>query len=339
MKTYKKILIAVGALVLVAAVAAGILYAVSMHKVPELERKKMHEIPVNYSQVYIVGQPPYTDKWIFDTPIGMEYYWIENHNGGNGIEFVLQQTKDGELVVLSEALPAKSNAADLYGKDVKVADLTLAELRKVNLAYDYVDEDGIQVYAGLDEDSLEDVSVLTFDEMLDRFDAANRVTIRMYLRFFDESQIKDPEAVLKKIYDSVSARPLAERVVFLPQSKAIAAAADKACPDLQRAATTDEAKALFRACLCGKTPGDLPYCVIYEKANAHFGSEKFIHYVRNLGLAIVVTDVKAEDVARYRSYRVTAIASDDAPTFIQLLKDAKTAERESKKAADSSAQQ
>ena len=339
MKTYKKILIAVGALVLAAAIATGVLYAVFSYKTPKLERKKMHELAVNYSQVYIVGQPPYTDNWVFDTPLGMQGYWIENHTGGNGIEFVLQQTKDGELIVLSEALPAMSNAEDLYGKDVKVADLTLEEMRKINLAYDFTDEDGIQSFAGLSEDELEDVSVVTLDELIRSFDAPNRVTLRMFLRFFNESDVTDAEAALKKIYDSLSTHTLAERTVFLPQSAAFADAADKACPDLQRAATTAEAKALFRSCMLDKDPADVPYCVIYEKANAQFGSEKFIHYVRNLGMAVVLTGVDVDDVAKYRGYGVTAIASPDASAFIQALNDAKKAERESKKAADSSAQQ
>ena len=337
----KKILIAVGAVVLVAAVVVGILAAVfsfSRRDVPELIRENLHETPINYSQVYVVGQPPYTDDWVFDTLIGMQSYWIENHTGGNGIEFVLQQTKDGELIVLSEALPALSNADDLYGKDVKVSDLTLEELRKVNLAYDYVDKDGFQIYAGLSEDMLDDVSVVTFDELLDIFGAANRSTIRMFLRFFDESQVADMDAALQTIYAGLTAHSLAEKAVFLPQSDETAAAADKGCPELQRAATTAEAKELLKACSSGNTPDDLPYVVIYEKAKGQIASEKFIHYVRNLGLAIVLTDADADDAARYRSYGVTALATSDAPTFIQILKDAKTAERESKKAADSSAQ-
>ena len=258
MKTYKKILIAVAAVVLVAAVTVGVLYAVFAYKVPELEREKLHETPINYSQVYVVGQPPYTEKWVFDTQLGMLNYWIENHNGGNGIEFVLQLTKDGELIVLSEALPALSNADDLYGNNVKVSELSLEQLRKVNLWYDFVDEDGFNSFADVNEDELPDVSVVTFDEMLGAFDAANRSTIRMYLRFFDESQVTDAEAVLKKISDGLAQHGLAEKAVFLPQSDTFAAAADKACPEMQRAATTAEAKALFRSCTRDADPGDLP---------------------------------------------------------------------------------
>lgn len=341
MKTSKKILIAVGAVVLVAAIVAGILAAVFSFKkdAPELIRENLHKTAINYSQVYVVGQPPYTDNWVFDTKLGMQNYWISTHTGGNGIEFVLQQTKDGELIVLSEALPAQSNAEDLYGKGVKAGDLTLEQLRKINLFYYFKDEDGFMSYAAEDDEALEDLTVVTLEEMFDAFDAPNRTTIRMFLRFYDELQISDMNAALQTIYAGLTAHSLAERAVFLPQSDATAAAADTACPELQRAATTAEAKDLVKACSVGNTPEPNPaYVAIYEKASGKFASENFIHYVRNLGLAIILTDADADDVARYRSYGVTALATSDAPSFIQILQDAKTAERESKKAADSSAQ-
>ena len=342
MKTSKKILIAVGAVVLIAAVVIGIVIAVNAGKktpVPELELQKLHESPLYYSQVYVVGQPPYSDDFVFDTPLGMDTYWIANHTGGNGIEFVLQQTKDGELIVLSEAFPALSNAEDLYGKGVKANDLTLEELRKINLAYNYVDEDGIQSFVGISDEELKDVSVVTLEEMLKRFDTANRITARLYLRFFDESQVNDIDAALQKIYAGLQTYSLTEKVVFLPQSKASAEAADKACPEMLRAATTAEAKELVRNSTSGTVPEDLPYSVIYEKATGKFADVKFIRFVRTMGLEIVLTDVDADDVLRFRDHGVTAIASSDAPTFIQILKDAKKAERESRKAESSSAQQ
>lgn len=341
MSKTKKILIAVGAVVLVAAVIVGVVIAVNANKkepVPELERTKLHESPLYYSQVYVVGQPPYSDDMVFDTPLGVETYWLAHHSGGNGIEIVLQQTKDGELIVLSEALPALSNADQLYGKDVKVADLTLDEMRKVNLAYELVDEEGFRSYVGLEDEELEEVSVLTLEELFDRFDAANRITARLYLRFYDEAQITDLNAALQTIYAGLQAHSITDKAVFLPQSDGSAAAADEACPDMLRAATTAEAKTLNRTVSRGEEPSDLPYDVIYEKATGQFCSEEFIYSVRSLGMEIVLSDVDADDVLKYREYGVSAIASTEPAKFIQILRDAKTAEREAKKEAGSSAQ-
>lgn len=339
MKKTTKILIAVGAVVLAAAVIAGILFAVSSRKVPELDKEKTNENPVFYNTVYVVGQPPYSDELVFDTQMGMNNYWSATHSGGNGVEVVLQQSKDGELIMLSEALPAMSDADDLYGEDVKVSDLTLEELRRINLYYDCTDEDGFRTYVGLTDERLARVSVVTLDEMLEFFGSPGRVTVRLFVRFYDEAQIADVGAALETVYNGLKAHALESNAVFLPQSDEAAAAADTACPDLVRAATNAEAKALYRDSSRNKTQESLPYSVIYEKCNGQFGSEKFIHYARNLGLVVVLSDVPEDDVLKVRGYGVSAIATSDAEPIIQILKDAKKADREAKKAADSSAQQ
>ena len=334
MKTSTKILIAVCAVVLVAAVVVGVLFAVSSRKpVPELNEEKLRENPISYNYAYVVGQSPYTDRWVFDTPIGLKSYWSDNHIGGNGVEVVLQQSKDGELIMLSEPFPALSNAENLYGKGVQVGDLTLEELRKVNLAYAFIDEEGYQCFAGVSDDQLERVSIVTLDDMLEFFGDTGRTNARIYLRFYDESQIADLGAALKTIYDGLTSYHIETKTVFCPQSDAAAQAADTACPDLARAATSAEAKALLRDCNADNTPDDLPYTTIYEKAKGQIAGERFIHYARNLGLAVVLTDIKADDAVQYSGYGVTAIATREPETVIPILNDARSAERESKKAA------
>lgn len=334
MKKIYKILIAVGAVVVAAAVILGVLYAVFM-----LEKTPEAEIQFDdYKSVYVIGQPPYTDRWVFDTQIGMSSYWNEYHSGGNGIEVVLQQSKDGELIMLSEALPAMSNADDLFGSDVKVGDLTLEELRKINLAYDFTDKDGFRSYVNLTEQQLTRVTVVTLDEMLEFFGSPGRITVKLYLRFYDESQISDINAALQKIWEGVTAHSLESNAVFLPQSDAAASAADASCPDLARAATNAEAKALYRDSKSGKPQESLPYTVIYEKADKQFANKDFIRYARLQNLSVVLADVAEEDILSFRNYGVSAFASSDAEPIIQILQDAIRAERESKKAADSSVQ-
>ena len=340
MKAKKIILIIVCALIVVTAAVIGLYFVFSAHrnKVPELNHEKLRENPINYSTVYVVGQAPYTDLAVFETPIGLEYYWREHHTGGNGMEMILQRTKDGKYIILSEPLPGMSNAEVLYGKGIQVSDLTLEQLQKVNLMYGFTDEDGVQIYAGAAEDEIPSVSVVTLEEALQYFSAPNRITARIYLRFLDEAQIPQAEEALTNVYNAVEQSAMLDKVVYCPLGDADAAAADKACPDLIRAATNDEAKALLRDSRSDTVTEGLPYGVIYEKANSQFASEKFIHYTRNLGLAIVLSDVSAGDVAELRSYGVTAIATDKVADTIKIIQDAKKAEREAKQTADSTAQ-
>ncbi|MBQ7543239.1 MAG: hypothetical protein IJT44_13210 [Clostridia bacterium] len=329
MKTKSKIILIICIVLAVAAVAIGVLYGIYARKTttPELQEEKLYINPINYSTVYVVGQPPYTDKTVFDTKIGIEYYWLLNHTGGNGMEILLQCSKDGHLVVMSEPLPALSNAQDLYGKDVKVSDLTLDELKKINMAYNFRDKDGVQIYVNYTDSMLDNVSVLTLDELLDYFKAPNRITVKLFLRFLDESQIPDIQKAVTDLYEAIESRSMQENVIFCPQSSKTAAAADAACPDLPRAATNDEAKALYRDSKSASTNDALPYTTIYEKTDAQFASESFIHYARNLGLAVVLTDVPASDVLQLRQYGVTAVGTNEIREAIQLINDADEAEQ------------
>ena len=334
MSKLKKILIAVGAVVVVAAVVVGILFAVFHAKKAPVAAVD----PAAAQSVYVVGQPPYADSYVFDTALGMNSYWSENRSGDNGIELVLQQSKDGKLVMLSEALPAKSNADDLYGADVQVGDLTLEELLQINLCYDFVDADGFQSYVGVTGEQLAHVRVVPLDEMLEFFGHPGRI-VHMYVRFYDETAIADLGEALKTVYDAAAAKLIDDRVVFLPQSDEAAKAADTACPDLARAATTAEAKALYRDSKHGKAQQSLPYTVVYEEINGQFGSEAFLRYAREQGVDVVLSGVEADDALRCRNSGVTAIASSDPQPIIEILKNATKEERESRKAADSSAQQ
>lgn len=328
MNKKKIILIAVCAVVAAAVVIGGVLYGVRANKAPELDEEKLLENPINDNTAYVVGQPPYTDKWVFDTPMGMNNYWLENHTGGSGMEIVLQQSRDGELVALSEALPAKSNSEILFGKDAAVKDLTLEELRMINLAYNLVNADGETPYADFTDDALADVSVVTLDEALTYFGAPNKITVKLYLRFFDESQIDDMSKALQTIYAGLQAQELLTNAVFCPQSDESAQTADKVCPEMLRAATEAEAKALYSDCMRDKAVGTLPYDAIYEKADARFGKEKFIRIARNLGLAVVLSGIKPEQAVRYCEYGVTAIATDNAGPIIQILTAAEKADLE-----------
>ena len=70
MSKLKKILIAVGAAVVVAAVVVGILFAVVHAKQAPVAAVD----PAAAQSVYVVGQQPSADSYVFDTALAMNSY-------------------------------------------------------------------------------------------------------------------------------------------------------------------------------------------------------------------------------------------------------------------------
>ena len=96
---------------------------------------------------------------------------IENEEtlGVNTLEFDVQVTKDGELVLLHDlTLDGTSNAEEEFGKsNVFVSSLTLDEIKVLNMGEDFKG-DGDYPYRGLrGEDIPYNLRVVTCDEIID----------------------------------------------------------------------------------------------------------------------------------------------------------------------------
>lgn len=334
MKTSKKIIIICSAVVLAVIIALGVVFGVVSHKVPELDDSVKRANIFEKKQTYVLAQNPYTDTCVFETQNGMFGYWTQSHKYGKGIEAVLQCTKDGEIIVLSEDLPGKSNAEILFGEGIKVQDLTLEQLQQINLAYDFEDEDGVMSFKSYEDEMLSFVNVLSLKDFCDFFGSPIRSSALLYFSFKDESLVSDYKDALDKIYTQLSASLLFDRAMFCTDNKDIAAYIDESCPELLRSATKSEVKSLYWDCLKNKTQEEVGFDCVIVKADTLYSTEKFVHYVRNLGIPIVFENVKTEDVLTYRSWGVSALATNKIDEFSEILEEARSAEREAKKAKD-----
>lgn len=347
MKKTKKILIAVLALVLVAACVCGIGYSVLNNRVPEAKEGVESRSRFSVKRMYVCGTSPNADEAAYetDTLTGIDFYWRRiNHNIGSCIEAVLQVTKDGEVVVLSGDLPGKSNSAQLYGEDAAVGNLTLEQLQKINLLYNVEDEQGFLSYRTTSERVTIYVSVLSLGEYLNSFNESNKSVALHLLRFKDESAVPDLHKAIDKINEAAQSSGLFRNVALCLENDDAAAYADEKYPDLQRAATPKECSALNRASLFGREASDVPYVLVYTDAFGKYASERFIRFAQNGGIAVVLVDTKAPD-AKPDAQRILSLEAYGADGYvtrcpeavIQILSDARQAEKESRLAADSTA--
>lgn len=332
MKKSKKIIIAVVSALLVVVIALVSVAAIIMHRIPALDENVKRANIFERHQTYILAKAPYTSGGVFETQMGMFSYWKENRAFGKGIDVVLQLTKDNEIIVLSDELPGKSNAEILFDKGTKVSDLTLEELKTINLAYNFEDEDGIKSYMAYDEKQLDMVNVLSLRDFFSFFGNPIRSGALLYVRFKDEATVPDYKAAVDKVYEEAQRVLLLDRLMFRTENDETAKYVEEACPEMMRSATPSEVKALYRACLSNKAPGEFSFDSVIVKAGSRFATEKFVHYMRNTGIPIVIDDAKQKDILQYRSWGVTAVGTSEVSVVGEILKEATLAEKEAKKA-------
>ena len=327
MKTSKKIVIAAVCVVLVAAIVCGLVFGLGGQKVQPLSEDAEKTALVENSWEFVLAQAPYTDACVFETLLGMNSYWRSNWKGGSAFETVLQMSKDGELIVLSEDLPGQSNSDVLYGADKGVSDLTLIELKKLNLAYNFEDENGIMQYKATPDVFLNEVGVLTLSEFIENFSNSMQATAHMYLKFLHADAIDDLSAAIEKAYGVLEETDMLDCSTFIAQNDEIRSILDDKYPDMSRTASPNEAAKLAKDARKGKAQ-TLPYEIVLAPAEKPYTTEQFIHYARNQGLVVILEGAEAEDVAALYNAGVSGLASGNVAEFIQLLNDAASAAEE-----------
>ena len=318
--------------IVLAVLIAGLIWS---RRVPALKDDVEKKSSFDTSRTYIVTQAPNSDDPLqnTETRVGIEAYWQANHKFGYALEAPMQVTKDGEIVVLSGDL-AETDAASLYGKNNASVDaLTLAQLQKVNLLYNVKDEDGEYSFRDVSDNAKPSVSVMGLAEYLSYVNECSSTKALYILRFRDEDKVSGWTGVLDKIYSAVSGNNLLTNVVICINNKGGIQYISDVMPKLLRAASDAELHSLVRASKFGVEKKDLPYVLVYG-TNKMIGSEKFVHYAKNCGLAVIVQDGLDEPteqvVQDLRACGVNAIATH-APTktaeFLQNAIQAEKAER------------
>lgn len=206
-------------------------------------------------------------------------------------EFDLHMTADDVLVLShDDTLDRVSDAVEVFGaENVLVRDKTLAELKQLNIAAQFLSDDGQKPYAGLHgADVPDELRILSLDEVLDYLTAAGNY------RFIIE--IKDGGAVglaaTDRLYATLQARDLLDRVIIGSFRDEVADYITQTYPDAHRSASPDEVLQFYLAALTGKKDFVCSYDVLQLPFNDAQNS-----YGINLGTAQIVNYAHANDLA------------------------------------------
>ena len=206
-------------------------------------------------------------------------------------EFDLHMTADDILVLSHDStLDRVSDAAAVFGaENVLLRDKTLAELKQLNMAAQFVSGAGEAPYADLHGDAVPDeLRILSLDEVLDYLTAAGDYHYIIEIKDGGEVGL----AAADQLYATLQARGLLDRVIVGSFRDEVASYITANYPDMHRSASPEEVVQFYFAALTGKRDFTCSYDVLqlpFGDAESSFGI--------NLGTATVINFAHANDLA------------------------------------------
>ena len=206
-------------------------------------------------------------------------------------EFDLHMTADDVLVLSHDStLDRVSDAVSVFGaENVLVRDKTLAELKQLNIAAQFVNDACETPYAGLHGDAVPDeLRILSLDEVLDYLTAAGDYHYIIEIKDGGEVGL----AAADQLYATLAARGLLDRVIVGSFRDEVADYITANYPDMHRSASPEEVVQFYFAALTGRKNFTCSYDVLqlpFGDAGSSFGI--------NLGTATVINFAHANDLA------------------------------------------
>lgn len=232
-------------------------------------------------------------------------------------EFDLHMTADDILVLSHDStLDRVSDAAAVFGaENVLVRDKTLAELKQLNMAAQFVNDAGETPYAALHGgDVPEELRILSLDEVLDYLTAAGDYHYIIEIKDGGEVGL----AAADQLYATLKMRGLLDRVIVGSFRDEVADHITANYPDMHRSASPEEVMQFYFAALtdkkdfaCSYDVLQLPFGDAESSYGINLGTTTVINFAHANNLAIQYWTVNSEeDMAYLSSVGADALITD-----------------------------
>ena len=222
-------------------------------------------------------------------------------------EFDLHMTADDVLVLSHDStLDRVSDAVTVFGaENVLVRDKTLAELKELNMAAQFVNDAGETPYADLHGDAVPDeLRILSLGEVLDYLTSAGDYRYIIEIKDGGETGL----AAADQLYATLNERALLDHVIVGSFRDEVADYITENYPDMHRSASPAEVVRFYISALTGKRNFTCSYDVLqlpFGDAESSFGinlgTTTVINFAHAHNLAIQYWTVNAEEDMTYLS--------------------------------------
>lgn len=240
------------------------------------------------------------------------------------VEFDLHLTKDYCLVLLhDDTADRTSNAAEIFGEDIEVSELTLAELKSLNFGENF-QLNGVYPYRGLrGEDIPEDVKILTLDEILTYLKSMRGENLNYIIEIKNGGETG--ERAMDLLYETMVKFDIADNTIVGTFEGNVSKYIDKKYPDLTRSAGISEVLSFYYAFLYGAdlSKRDLNYNVLQIPmgyAMFNLDTKAVIDYAHKYGIAVQYWTINdADDVKRLMDAGADAVMTDNPEVAYEVI--------------------
>ena len=207
------------------------------------------------------------------------------------LEFDLHMTKDEKLIILHDpTLDRTTDATEIYGKkNIFPKDLTYDEISKLNPGEGFVTDTGGMPFKGLRGDDIPGgLRIPLLEEIIDKIEAKGKYLYSIDIKDSGETGRKAADALI----ELTRKKGIADRVIIATFNNDITRYLTEKHPDVQRSIGVFEGVLFYFACAFNikKKKEKLPFKAVQLPANQFkiikLGTERFIRYCHNLGIAV-----------------------------------------------------
>ena len=248
-------------------------------------------------------------------------------------EFDLHITADEQLILLHDhTLDRTSDSEQVFGvKDARPEDYTLAELKKLNMGYNF-ELNGEYPFRDLTPEQVADagLDVCTLGDVLDYMESDEARAAAPDGRFSYIIEIKNSgklgERAADLLYAELSSRGLLPYVVFGTFNQNVSDYVDAHYPDMLRSSSICEVLDFWLAYLTGAdlSKRGVGYCALqipYSSSISFLGTKGLIEYAHKYNIAVQYWTInEEEDMRHLQSIGADCIMSDKPDLCYSVLR-------------------
>ena len=248
-------------------------------------------------------------------------------------EFDLHITADEQLILLHDhTLDRTSDSEQVFGvKDARPEDYTLAELKKLNMGYNF-ELNGEYPFRYLTPEQVADagLDVCTLGDVLDYMESDEARAAAPDGRFSYIIEIKNSgklgERAADLLYAELSSRGLLPYVVFGTFNQNVSDYVDAHYPDMLRSSSICEVLDFWLAYLTGAdlSKRGVGYCALqipYSSSISFLGTKGLIEYAHKYNIAVQYWTInEEEDMRHLQSIGADCIMSDKPDLCYSVLR-------------------